>query len=136
MRSVARAFSAADRGLVTWTALGLASAAAWAVLAAWTPPDDAAWTPCLFRRVTHLDCPGCGLTRAFALIAKGHVTDAFARHPLAPPLAAQAALLWLAAPLAMVRDWRPSQRAVERLLLGNVAVLLAVWLARLVAGLL
>lgn len=31
---------------------------------------------CLFRRLFHLDCPGCGLTRAFLLIPRGEVFQA------------------------------------------------------------
>lgn len=31
---------------------------------------------CQFRNVTGLDCPGCGLTRAFVSIAHGRITEA------------------------------------------------------------
>ena len=32
---------------------------------------------CQFRNVTGLDCPGCGLTRAFVSIAHGRIAEAF-----------------------------------------------------------
>ena len=113
-----------------WLATGALGLAAWLVLAAWTPPDDAAWTLCLFRRVTHHDCATCGMTRALSLLAHGDVRGSLARHPLALPLAAEAALLWLLAPLAIRRNWRPSDRVVTRWAAAHLVVVFAVWIAR------
>ena len=41
---------------------------------------------CLFRNITGIACPGCGMTRS--LIATGHLhfVDAIAFHPLGPPV--------------------------------------------------
>lgn len=41
---------------------------------------------CLFRNITGIACPGCGMTRS--LIATGHLhfVDAVAFHPLGPPV--------------------------------------------------
>ena len=36
---------------------------------------------CLVKGITGLDCPGCGMTRAFLLIGHGRIGDAFAMHP-------------------------------------------------------
>jgi uncharacterized protein DUF2752 len=52
---------------------------------------------CYFKYVTGLDCPGCGLTRAFSLLFKGHLRAAIGMNALAPVLA-----LWLA--LYALRD--------------------------------
>ncbi len=95
------------------------------------PPDDPALTVCWIRRVTHHDCPTCGMTRAAAHLARGEWAAAFARHPLAIPLAAEAALLWAAAPVALARGWRPSGRAVRAWLVVHAVALLVLWLARL-----
>lgn len=113
---------------------GAAGLFAWLVLAAWTPPADPAYTLCLFRRVTHHDCATCGMTRAFAHLAKGDVRGAAAAHPLAPPLAAEALGVWLATPWAIARAWRPSARLARGVLIANLAVVFAVWLARLAGG--
>lgn len=37
---------------------------------------------CLFRRLTGLDCPGCGMTRAAAASLNGRWVEAFALNPL------------------------------------------------------
>ena len=43
---------------------------------------------CLFRRVTGLRCPGCGMTRSVSLMAHGHPVLATRRNPLIWVLAA------------------------------------------------
>ena len=105
---------------------------AWAGLAVWTPPDDQTYTLCLFRRLTHHDCPTCGMTRALALLAKGQWRASFERHPLGIPLVAEVLLLWSLAP-RWFRD--ASTRAfartrLERIALVTVGVFLLVWLLR------
>jgi di/tricarboxylate transporter len=39
---------------------------------------------CAVKGLTGADCPGCGMTRAFLLIAHGRVAEAAALHPLSP----------------------------------------------------
>jgi len=39
---------------------------------------------CLFRAVTHLPCPFCGMTTAFALMARGRVVQAARENVLGP----------------------------------------------------
>lgn len=73
------------------------------------------------------------MTRALSLLAHGDVRGSLARHPLALPLAIEAALLWLAAPLAIVRRAWPAERTVLAWVLAHVGVLLLVWAARLLA---
>jgi hypothetical protein len=44
---------------------------------------DAAWLPgCLFHRITGLDCPGCGMTRAAHATLHGDLVEAFRLNPL------------------------------------------------------
>jgi hypothetical protein len=45
---------------------------------------------CYYKTVTGLDCPGCGLTRAFSLLFKGHFREAMGMNAMAPVL-----VLWL-----------------------------------------
>jgi len=105
--------------------------AAMLVLRAWTPSDDPNATICLFRRLTHHDCATCGMTRALSRLARGDLAGAFARHPLAPPLALEALLLWLAAPFAFTRGRRLPDRVRDRWLLAHAAAFLLVWIVRL-----
>ncbi len=38
--------------------------------------------PCLWKSVFHIECPGCGLTRAFIDILHCNFIDAFNKNPL------------------------------------------------------
>jgi hypothetical protein len=40
---------------------------------------------CLVKGLTGLDCPGCGMTRAFLFIGHGRFADAAALHPFGIP---------------------------------------------------
>ena len=40
---------------------------------------------CLVKGLTGLDCPGCGMTRAFLLLGHGRFADALAAHPASVP---------------------------------------------------
>jgi hypothetical protein len=118
-----------------WLLAGLAGLAGLALLHVWTPSNDPATAICLSRRLLHLPCPGCGLTRAFAYLAKGEWPAAFSAHPLAPVLALEAILGWLAwgTALAVRRPFR-LPAGVETLALGHAAVLIALWLGRAATG--
>ena len=41
---------------------------------------------CTFRRLTGLECPGCGLTRSFTFMAHGSIGGAFEANLLGPVL--------------------------------------------------
>ncbi|MDX1502074.1 MAG: DUF2752 domain-containing protein [Thermoanaerobaculia bacterium] len=123
------------RGL--WLAVGAAAAALWALLA--RAPELAAGdvVVCLFRRATGVPCPGCGLTRAFVAMAGGELGAAVALHPLAPLLAAQLGLAWLAWGVRLHRGPGAlplGPRTVAWLVLANAVALLAVWGIRLATG--
>jgi hypothetical protein len=120
-----------------WLLAGFAGLAGLALLHFWTPSNDPAAAICLSRRLLHLPCPGCGLTRAFAHLAKGEWLAALAAHPLAPVLALEAFLGWLAwgAALAARRPFRlPAGMGIDTLALGHAAVLVALWLGRAATG--
>jgi hypothetical protein len=106
-----------------------------AILHYWVPSSDPAGAVCLSRRLFHLPCPGCGMTRAFAHLAKGEWSAALTAHPLAPVLALEMILGWAAWGLALAAR-RPvlSKLRIEILLLANAAVLCALWLGRVATG--
>jgi hypothetical protein len=123
------------KGARLWLLAGLAGAAGLALLHVWHPSNDPAAAICLSRRLFHLPCPGCGLTRAFALLAKGEWGAALGMHPLAPVLALEMILGWLAwgAALALRRPLRFPVR-IDMLTAAHVAVLCALWLGRAATG--
>lgn len=134
--------TASDSGLpgaCRWLLAGAALVLAGAGLHFANPSTDAGSALCPSRRLLHLPCPGCGLTRAFLLLAKGEWRDAFRLHPLSPLLAAQIALAWLGwgSWLAVPRLRRALPEGVpplEPLLWANAALLVTVWIFRAAAG--
>ena len=56
-------------------------AAAMLLPAGWESPVPL----CLVKGITGLDCPGCGMTRAFLLIGHGRFAAAAAAHPAGIP---------------------------------------------------
>ncbi len=64
----------------------LAPAAA-LLLAVLLPPGWRSPVPlCAVKALAGLECPGCGMTRAFLLIGHGRFADATAMHPIAVPV--------------------------------------------------
>lgn len=56
---------------------------------------------CTFRQLTHLDCPSCGLTRAFRAMGRLRLAEAFGYNPLGPLVFVVALGAWVVA-LAML----------------------------------
>jgi hypothetical protein len=103
------------------------------------PPEGPRFVVCLFRRLTGVPCPGCGLTRSWAHLAKGEWSASLRAHPLGPLLAAELAaawLLWACAPLAAaaVRLRDRAAGAVDRLAVWHAVAFIAVWICRLATG--
>lgn len=117
-----------------WVLAGLAGLAGLAAFHVWIPSGDSASAICLLRRLFHLPCPGCGLTRAFAALAKGNWSAAVTLHPLAPVLAFEMGAGWALWGMAIAgRPLRLPLR-IDAVLLGNSAAFLALWLGRTATG--
>ncbi len=87
---------------------------------------------CMFKHLTALPCPSCGMTRAMILIARGDLLEAFRYNILSVPLFA-AALAFVGAAAV-----RPSLSLAALKSIGTVrgfviviALLLAAWLIKL-----
>ncbi len=63
-------------------------------------------TICFFRMTTHLDCPSCGLTRAFRAMGRLDVAGAFRYNPLGPVFFLVAVLGWGFSLAMLVTDGR------------------------------
>jgi len=121
-----------------WVLAGLAVLGAFLLFRVWVPAPGRQNTICPLRRLTGLPCPGCGMTRAFAHLAKGEWAAAASDHLVAFVIAAELGLAWLAwgVALARGRQLRPPVLFAwgERLMLAHLAVLVAFWLGRLSTG--
>jgi len=99
-------------------------------------PPNPKTSLCAFYNLTHLPCPGCGLTRSFCAIAKGQFIAAFNFHLLGPALFIATTLTWLASLLAIFGINKPIkffyQLFTKDLSIKLFAVILAIyWIARL-----
>jgi hypothetical protein len=84
---------------------------------------------CLFRTLTDLVCPFCGMTHATLDLGAGRFASALSEHPLAPLVAL--AVAWVGLRLARGQQLELFGRTIgSRALLAAV---LAVWAVNLVA---
>lgn len=135
MNTIARARAALDPGVVRWLIAGGVALAGVALLRAWTPGDEAAGSLCMARREFGVACLTCGMTRAFAALARGDFAHAVSLHPLAPWIAAELAAAWALWGVALARGAWPLPARVTQGVLGTTAVLLVlVWAARWATG--
>ena len=84
---------------------------------------------CPVRRTTELECPGCGLTRAFVSLTHGDLDAALGFHPFSPLVYAVliGVLLWALVP----KRWRPLPIEGPWLRLWRIAAptVVVIWLA-------
>lgn len=88
------------------------------------------------RRMTGLDCPGCGLTRSFVSLAHGQWAAAWSYHPAGPLLFAVVAfqLPWRAAQLWRIRRGLPEMIvawAAPLVMVPLLVIIVGQWAARL-----
>lgn len=89
--------------------------------------------PCIFRWVTGLPCPFCGMTTAFALLARGEWAAAFGIHVLGPVAYVFTWGVLLAGGVGLVRN----RRALPQWLFGQrggrviLLIILLGWVANL-----
>ncbi|NRA01672.1 MAG: DUF2752 domain-containing protein [Myxococcales bacterium] len=78
---------------------------------------------CVFRAVSGIPCPGCGMTHAFLLLSELRFADAFEAHAAAPALAA--VMAWRALRPA------PTHASSQLWIAAALIAVLAVWILRL-----
>ena len=100
--------------IITFLALGAIFAASLFYTASEAGPDGNYFTICLFKNVTGLPCPGCGLTHSFCALGKGDVAGAFGYHQLGPPLFLFLLILWVRS-VFVLRGWDKPVLAYDRL---------------------
>lgn len=81
--------------------------------------------PCPIKWITGISCPGCGMTRSLLSVCKLDLSAAVSYHPLI-------FYLIVAAPLYLLFLWRDMKRARKVLTVITVALMLAVYLYRMI----
>jgi hypothetical protein len=126
------------RGPLGWVSTAAVAAVGFLLLHVWVPSEDPRRSVCILRRFFGLSCPTCGMTRAFAHLAKGEWSAAWTCHPLAIPLALEMLALWIAWGVILRRKTKPetgtSQSPWLTLLWLNLAVFGGVWILRLLTA--
>ena len=88
---------------------------------------------CVFRELTGIPCPTCGLTRSLALAVRGKLAPSFRQHLLGPPLLAL--LLWRLAAFLAVKERTGREEIFEGWWAGGkpaiAGLFLAAWTLRL-----
>jgi hypothetical protein len=91
--------------------------------------------PCGFLTWTGLACPTCGLTTAFALLARGELVPAIRVHPMGVPLFLSClGVLGLGLRAAVRKAPRLHFPPLQRWALLMVLALLTTWLAKLASA--
>jgi hypothetical protein len=139
--SADRPASAASSDRLLWGACLCAAAAVLGVARALQPDASGIGTHlqlglprCGFLALTGLPCPACGLTTAFAHMARLEITAAFSAHWLGPALFGLTALAIPLSALGVLRAL-PFAQAIKRLRLARLAAIIAAavlggWLVR------
>ena len=73
----------------------------------YSPPDSGYISVCMFKNLTGLPCPGCGLTHSFCALAKGRVASAFVFNAMGPPIFLLAAGFWLRSLAVLFGQMKP-----------------------------
>ena len=106
-----------------------------AVTLATIAPSDGSPTICGFANCTGVACPGCGMTRAAGHLIRGNLFEALRSHPLVLLVVVEllgAWTIWAAHQAGWIR-WK-HRRWVDVVIGGTAALLVIVWIVRLVAG--
>ena len=118
-----------------WLLAGLVMLSTGLLLSFWYPSGRIEHSICFMRRLTEVPCPGCGLTRGFAALAKWDFATAVAEHPLSPLFALEALAAWLFwGRVSWLRTPMLAPPWLNALLIVQVALLLTVWGVRLTNG--
>ena len=93
--------------------------------------------PCIFARMTHHPCPGCGSTRAVLALLHGDLHGVFANNPFGPAVALLLGFLGAQVLVSIVRwgDIRDAAsgrvgRIMKRLILLFAVLEAMLWIAR------
>lgn len=89
---------------------------------------------CIFRNITGIACPGCGMTRSLIATGHFHLTDAITFHPLGPIVYVVLATYCVSVFVGWIkgRHGKPSTKVIRNSIPIFLAIGFAfVWIARL-----
>ena len=99
--------------IITFLGLGAIFAASLFYRVSEYQPDGNYFTICMFKNITGLPCPGCGLTHSFCSIGRGDFTSAFNYNQLGPLLFLFLLVLWIRS-ICVLAGWDKPVLAYDR----------------------
>jgi len=96
-----------------------------AISLSYSPADTGYISICIFKNLTGLPCPGCGLTHSFCALGKGRVASAFRFNAMGPPIFLLAAGFWLRSLAILLGRMKPVfafDRIARGALLGRLVL--------------
>jgi hypothetical protein len=89
----------------------------------YNPPETGYISICMFKNLTGLPCPGCGLTHSFCALSKGRLASAFGFNAMGPAIFVLAAGFWFRSVAVLLGRMRPAfafDRIARSVLLGRL----------------
>src|SRR5262245_15386876 len=92
----------------------------------YSPSDTGYISIWMFKNLTGLPCPACGLTHSFCALAKGRLTDAFGYNALGPVIFLLAVSFWLRSVAVLLGKTAPVltlDRLARRVMLARLLLI-------------
>lgn len=104
------------------------------LIAGITASSDDGLVLCPLRRCSGGYCPGCGLTRSAGQLIRGDLAGSWSQHPFLLLAFGQLAVLTGLWSLGSAQLRRRLSRQTTTFVVANIALLGAIWVARLATG--
>lgn len=82
---------------------------------------------CIIKSITHIPCPGCGMTRAFKLIIKGKLLQALSQNIISVPLFISIIIVNICLIMDIINSKRHTEKIIN-ILLNRKYIILALLL--------
>lgn len=82
------------------------------------------YIPCLFRMVTGLYCPGCGITRLATALIEGHYLTAFQSNAALFLLLPFLAFIVIKHTIRFIKGYKTNETRIEKIIIGIMLVVL------------
>ena len=84
--------------------------------------------PCMFKSITHFDCPGCGIQRSFVLLLKGDFAGSMVMYPALIPIL----LLLLLLPIHLIKNIKNGAAILKYVSLFCTALIMVSYIYKLI----
>lgn len=86
--------------------------------------------PCYFKKYLNVECPGCGMQRAFSYLMDGDLVASFKAHPALIPLI----LTFVMLALQLFFKWKFGGKVIIYLFAFSAAIIVVNYVVKVVEG--